>query len=107
GEPGEDAALVRDGFAHHHVKGGDAVRGHQQQTVPQVVDVPHLALAPGKAGEIGAQHRGAHLAAVRAALSLEVLAVIFITLGVILSLVCRRRARSSAALAPVTGPTWT
>ena len=66
GEGGEDAALVRDGFVHDHVKGGHAVRGHQQEVVAQVVDVPHLALVAGKPGEIGGQHRGAHRLALRA-----------------------------------------
>ena len=47
GQLGEDTALVGDGLGHHHVEGGDAVRGHQEQFVPQVVNVPHLALVPG------------------------------------------------------------
>lgn len=43
-ELSENAPFVRDLIGQDVVKGRDAVCGHQQQLVSQVIEVPHLAL---------------------------------------------------------------
>jgi hypothetical protein len=39
-------ALVGDAGGQHHVEGADPIRGHDEQPVTEVVDVPDLAAAP-------------------------------------------------------------
>ena len=57
GKARQDYPLVRDAVGHDHIKGTDAVGGHDEEIGPEVVDVAHLSPAQGEPGEVCAKKR--------------------------------------------------
>ena len=59
GEGGEDLALIGDAVGHDHVVRADAVRGDDEEAVPQVVDVPDFTPAH-RVRQVAAEKRFEH-----------------------------------------------